>query len=358
MIEDVKDTLAASLARYSEIIDVRSPAEFALDHIPGAINLPVLDNEQRKTVGTMYVQQSKFLASRVGAAMVSRNIASYLEGHLADKPGSYAPLIYCWRGGNRSGAMATILSRVGWRVGLLQGGYKTYRRAVMARLYGEALPLKLVVLGGATGSGKTVMLQALAKLGVQIIDLEALAAHRGSLFGGLSHEPQPGQKLFESRLLQVIDSLDPARPVVIEAESSRVGDVMVPPALWQVMVEAPRIELQVPAAARARHIAEVYHDIAADKATLDALLQRLPRHHSKADLEHWRQLGREGQAEALALALIEAHYDPAYQRSGAVSAPGLAGTLVLADLSADELDRGAHALRQMVQTLYASSPQD
>ena len=351
MIEDVADTRPETLAQYDEIIDVRSPSEFAEDHAPGAVNLPVLYNAQRVEVGTLYVQQSKFLASRIGAAMVSRNIADHLDGYLADKPGSFHPLIYCWRGGSRSSSMATILSRVGWRVGLLKGGYKTYRRHVIARLYGPTITSQVMVLGGGTGAGKTVMLHHLAQRGVQIIDLEGLACHRGSLFGAMADRPQPSQKLFESRLNTVLQGLDPARPVVVEAESSRIGEVVVPPVLWQAMASAPRVELIVPPQARARHIATVYRDIAADPDSLDAALGRLPRHHSKALIEQWKDMGRSGEAEALALALIDAHYDPSYRQSAAATDGHVAATLEMTDLSDADMSVGADRLAAIVRSL-------
>src|ERR1700749_323165 len=137
-----------ALARFDAVIDVRSPGEFAEDHIPGAINLPVLSNAERAEVGTIYVQGSKFEARRIGAAHVARNIAAHLDGPLSDRPGSFHPLVYCWRGGQRSNAMATVLAQVGWRTGLLTGGYKTYRRRVQRRLYDAEPWFRLILLDG------------------------------------------------------------------------------------------------------------------------------------------------------------------------------------------------------------------
>ncbi len=305
----------AALAPFDAIIDVRSPGEFAEDHVPGAINLPVLSDEERAQVGTIYVQTSRFLARKLGAAHVSRNIAHHLETALADQEGGFKPLIYCWRGGQRSNAMATVLSQVGWRTGLLEGGYKTYRRMVQTRLYDEALDLKLVLLDGGTGSGKTEMLGRLAERGVQVLDLEGLAGHRGSLFGGFADAPQPSQKMFESRLLAALDALDPARPVVVEAESSKIGERMTPPALWKLMQAAARIELVAPRAERARYLVSAYGDIARDRAALEEAFERLPTHPGRERLEGWRKLADAGDFEALAEALIELHYDPAYARS-------------------------------------------
>jgi tRNA 2-selenouridine synthase len=311
----IDDPSAAALARFDAIIDVRSPGEFAEDHVPGAINLPVLTDAERTEVGTIYVRESRFKARRIGAAYVARNIAHHLETALADRGGPFAPLIYCWRGGQRSNAMATILSQVGWRTTVLTGGYRTYRRYVKTRLYDGETPLKLVLLDGHTGCGKTEMLGRLRERGLQVLDLEGLAEHRGSLFGGLAGRPQPSQKMFETRLLAALDALDPARLVIVEAESSKIGERMNPPALWKAMADAPRIELAAPPAERARYLVRAYHDIVENRAALDEALTRLPTHPGRKRLENWRALADAGAFEELAEALIELHYDPAYKRS-------------------------------------------
>jgi len=306
---------AASLAPFDAVIDVRSPGEFAEDHAPGAINLPVLSDAERAEVGTIYVQENPFRASRIGAAYVARNIARHLETALADRPQAFRPLIYCWRGGQRSEAMATILSRVGWRTAVLSDGYRTYRRMVQARLYDQPCDLRPVLLDGNTGSGKTEILNRLPERGLQILDLEGLAEHRGSLFGALAGQPQPRQKMFESRLLQALDRLDPARPVVVEAESNKIGDLMIPPMLWQVMQAAPRIEITAPRPERARYLVSAYGDITADPDALETAFRRLPVYPAQQRLDNWRRLAGTGEFETLAEALIELHYDPAYNRS-------------------------------------------
>ena len=314
-IEILKTAEPASLRAFDAVIDVRTPAEFALDHAPGAVNLPVLSDAERAEVGTIYVQEDRFKARRVGAAYIARNVAGHLQGALSDRPGGFRPLIYCWRGGMRSSAMATILSQVGWRTTVLAGGYMTWRRHVTARLYDAALPFRLLLIDGYTGSGKTELLQRLAALGEQTVDLEGLAAHRGSLFGGFADRPQPSQKLFESQLLSLLDGLDPARPVFVEAESSKVGERMVPPALWQAMTAAPRIELGAEPQARARYLVRAYRDIVEDRPALDEALRRLPTPPGRKRLAAWGELADAGHFEALALALMELHYDPAYRRS-------------------------------------------
>lgn len=306
---------AASMAGFDAIIDVRSPGEFAEDHMPGSINLPVLDDAQRAEVGTIYTRESRFRANRIGASYVATNIARHLQTAMADWRPSVRPLVYCWRGGNRSQAMATILQRVGWQTAVLSGGYRTYRRHVQARLYDQDLGLRMVLLDGDTGSAKTELLTRLATRGAQVLDLEDLAGHRGSLFGGLAGRPQPAQKMFESRLLAAVDAMDPARPILVEAESSKIGDRMIPPAIWRTMQASPRIEVVVPRAARARYLVATYADIIADTDRLEAAFARLPVHPSPTRLETWRTWVRDGDFVALADALIELHYDPAYARS-------------------------------------------
>lgn len=187
---------------FDAVIDVRSPAEFADDHIPGAINLPVLNDDERARVGTIYKQESPFAARKVGAALVSRNIARHLDEHFADKPKEYRPLVYCWRGGQRSGSFAIILSQIGFRATVLGGGYKTYRGQVMDGLREVSGRFEFRVLAGRTGSGKTRVLREMAALGGQVLDLEELAVHRGSLLGSEPGCPQPPQRLFESLLYQ------------------------------------------------------------------------------------------------------------------------------------------------------------
>ena len=294
---------------------MRSPAEFAEDHAPGAINLPVLSDAERAQVGTVYVQDDSFRARRQGAALVARNIAAHLEGALTGKGGGWRPLVYCWRGGQRSHAMAAVLEQVGWRTALLRGGYKTYRAGVVRDLYEGPPPANLVLLDGPTGVGKTEVLHRLAGEGVQTLDLERLAEHRGSLLGALPGRPQPSQKLFESRLAAALSVLDPARPVLVEAESSRVGDRTVPPALWAAMRAAPVIRLDAPAEVRAARLAALYAGSARDPA-FAAALDRLPRHFSSGDKARWRALLAAGDLQPLALELVERHYDPAYARSG------------------------------------------
>jgi tRNA 2-selenouridine synthase len=346
-VTDRTDT--ASLAAYDEVIDVRTPAEFALDHVPGAINLPVLSNEERALVGTIYVQDSRMKARRIGAALVAHNIAGHLEGALEDRPGSYAPLVYCWRGGQRSLAMATVLAQVGWRPTRLAGGYMTYRRRVTAALYDAGAPLRLVVLDGYTGSAKTEILGRLAALGVQTLDLEGLAGHRGSLFGAIPGQGQPCQKMFESKLLADLERLDPAKPIVVENESSKIGQLNLPPVLWRAMANAPRIELEVPRAARVAYLLAVYGDIAADAPAVASALAALPGRHGRKQVGVWRDQLESGQLHDLADGLVELHYDPAYERSRRGDERRSLGAVAMMDLSPDRRQDAARQVAAMVK---------
>jgi tRNA 2-selenouridine synthase len=347
--EVVQSADAATRARFDLLIDARSPGEFAVDHVPGAMNLPVLYDAERTEVGTIYAHESRFKARRVGAAYVARNVARHLETALADKPGSFRPLVYCWRGGMRSNAMATILAQVGWRTAVLAGGYRTYRREVTARLYEGAPDFRVVLLDGHTGAGKTEVLHRLAEREVQVLDLEGLAEHRGSLLGRLPGRDQPSQKMFESRLLAAIERLDPRRPVVVEAESSKVGERMIPPLLWQAMTAAPRITLAAPVAARARHLVQAYRDLADDPEDLKANLARLPSRPGRRRVDEWLKLVEQGAAEALAADLIEQHYDPAYRRSGRKQTWTSLGEIALPELNAQAFDRAAAQIAGMLE---------
>lgn len=295
---------------FDDIIDVRAPAEFAEDHLPGAISLPVLDDEERARVGTIYKQVSPFSARKIGAALVAKNAAAHLQGPLADKPGGWRPLVYCWRGGQRSGSFATILGQIGWRVETLVGGYKTWRGLVVREVYDTPVRAPVVVLDGNTGSAKTEVLNLLPGFGVQVIDLESLARHRGSLFGNVG--PQPSQKAFEGALALALAGLDPSRPVVVEAESSKIGNCRLTPEIWKAMVAAPRVAITAPRAARAEYLARAYADLTGDADRLAATVNLLRPMHAAEVMEDWLRLAASGQFTALADSLMERHYDPRY----------------------------------------------
>ncbi|WP_373429707.1 tRNA 2-selenouridine(34) synthase MnmH [Paracoccus sp. WLY502] len=300
-----------AMAGFDDIIDVRSPAEFAEDHLPGAINLPVLDDAERARVGTIYKQVSPFDARKIGGALVAANAARHIAGPLADRDGSWRGLVYCWRGGQRSGSFTTILSQIGWRVDRIDGGYKAWRALVVDRVQNQPVAAPVIVLDGNTGSAKTAILGRLAARGWQVIDLEGLANHRGSLFGG-HPEGQPSQKLFEGRLALSLEALDPARPVLVEAESSRIGRVTVPKAMWQAICAAPRLRLEVPVAARAAYTAGAYEDMVEDPARVEAIVAALSPLHPAERIEAWQAAVAARDWRGLAEGLLRDHYDPRY----------------------------------------------
>jgi tRNA 2-selenouridine synthase len=319
----------AQLSDFDEIIDVRSPAEYAEDHIPCAISAPVLDDEQRAEVGTLYTQVSPFVAKKRGAVLIARNIAHHLENLFDDRPKQWKALVYCWRGGQRSGAMAHILAQIGWSVGRLDGGYKTYRRQVMADI--ETLPatLNFRVVCGPTGSGKSRLLRVLQEQGAQVLDLEALAQHRGSLLGNLPDEVQPAQKMFDSRLWDALRHFDTQRPVFVEAESKKIGLINTPESLLNKMRTSECVLIEAPVAARVQLLMEDYKHFLSDPALLIERLTPLLPLHGRQVLDHWQQLAEQGEWATLVEKLLLQHYDPAYLRSTANNFSRLPGARVL-----------------------------
>ena len=300
---------------FDAIIDVRSPAEFAEDHLPGAINCPVLDDQERIRIGTLYKQVNAFEAKKAGAALVSRNIGNHIETRFMDKPRDWKPLVYCWRGGNRSGAMAHVLARIGWHAVQLDGGYKEFRRHINGALTTLPGQFRYRVICGTTGSGKSRLLQTLAVAGAQVLDLELLAAHRGSVLGHLPNEPQPSQKMFETRVWQALRGFDPAREVFIESESKKVGNLRVPDALMDAMRAAPCVALELPDAARVALLMADYAHFVDSPQALNRQLDCLTTLYGAAPIKRWQEMAASGAMEPLVSELLVQHYDPAYRRS-------------------------------------------
>jgi tRNA 2-selenouridine synthase len=305
----------ADLERFVDRIDVRSPAEFADDHVPGAVNMPVLDDAERATVGTIYAKVSAFEARKVGAALAARNIARLVETYAHDKPPEWRPLVYCWRGGQRSGAVAHVLREIGWRAAQLAGGYRAYRRHVVATLAAPLPPLDLRVVCGLTGSGKSRLIAALAAQGAQVLDLEQLARHRGSLLGDLPGDPQPGQKAFESALCDALARIDPTRPVFVESESKRIGTLQVPDRLLDAMRDARCVKVEASRALRIALLKDEYRHFLADPDVLGERLERLAPLHGRKAIQRWREAALAGDFDTLVGELLDLHYDPLYGRS-------------------------------------------
>jgi len=332
---------------FDTVIDVRSPAEFAEDHIPGAINLPALDNDQRAEVGTIYKQVSPFDARKIGAGMVIRNVADHLDGPLSGKDGAWRPLVYCWRGGQRSGVFAGLLREIGWRAETVKGGYTTYRRMVNAMLHDRPLPHRFILLDGYTGTAKTDLLHLLATRGVQVVDLEGLARHRGSLLGAMP-DGQPAQKGFETGLMQTLMACDPARPVLLEAESSKIGRITLPKSLWSAMLTSPRIVVAAAPDARAAYLAEAYHDVISDAEALAEKLAPLRRLRGHETVDRWIALSKAGALVELSEALMTDHYDPAYAKSRQIEKREVLAEVRAEALDAPGLARAAEQIAEIV----------
>ncbi len=315
-IESLTATEAlARAATFSSVIDARSEDEFELDCFPGAINCPVLTNEERARVGTIYKQQSPFEARKIGAALVARNIAHHLEERWTRMPRDWSPLIYCWRGGGRSGAMAHVLAQIGWRVGIIVGGYQAYRRQVIQNLAELPSSLRFVVICGSTGSGKSRLLNALQAALAQVLDLEALAQHRGSILGPDPQRAQPSQRAFESRLHATLSAFDASLPVFVECESTRIGSLRVPMELVNQIRQGQCVRVETSLEERVQLLMDEYRHWRESPDALIAQFARLANLHGNARVACWSALARSGDWTALVDTLLREHYDPAYARS-------------------------------------------
>ena len=333
------------LDSFDTIIDARSEGEFALDHIPGAINCPVLNDEERIRVGTLYKQVDAFEAKKVGAPLVAHNIARHIDSLFADKPRDWKPLVYCWRGGNRSGSMAHILAKIGWPVVQLDGGYKAYRAYVSEALENPPA-VDFRVICGTTGSGKSRLLETLEQVGAQVLDLERLAAHRGSVLGHLPDEPQPTQKMFESRIWDKLRHFDLDKPVFVESESKKVGNLRVPDAVMEHMRASPCIALTLSRPNRVRLLMEDYQHFARNADALNGQLEHLVQLHGRVKIDNWHAMAKAGAMPELVDQLLVEHYDPAYLRSidRNFVQYGKAQVLELADIGREDFVNAARAL--------------
>ena len=339
---------ATRLAEFDAVVDARSESEFAEDHLPGAVNWPSLNDEERALVGTLYKQVSPFEARKKGAALVSANVSRHIERELLDKPKSWQPLVYCWRGGKRSGSLALVLDQIGFKVSLVEGGYKAFRGAVLEQLPVLAQRLSYRVVCGPTGSGKTRLLHALAAAGAQVLDLEGLAHHRSSVLGLIPGEPQPTQKAFDTRVWDALRRFDPARPVYVESESKKVGNVTVPESLMTAMRASPCLRVELSDDERVALLLEDYEFFVHDPALFCRRLGALTELRGKAVVERWQALVQQGDVETVVRELLKTHYDPGYatstQRNFALF--GQARECVLPD-------RGEASMTQLARELVA-----
>ncbi len=329
------------LDAFDEVIDVRSPSEFADDHLPGAVNLPVLTDAQRVEVGTLYSEDS-FEAKRLGAALIMENIAGHLRSHFLTKPRGWHPLVYCWRGGQRSGSLAHILREIGWRAEVIRGGYKAFRSLVRTQLEELCGQTQFHMLTGLTGVGKTELLQVLRSRGHQVLDLEGLGGHRGSLLGQEPDRPQPAQKAFETALWNELACCDPARPVYLESESKRLGRLHLPEPLWQGMKRATVTEITAPLDSRLDFLVREYDHFLRQPERLHSLLPVLVEMHSRAVVNAWLAQIDHGDFAPFVRDILLRHYDPRY-RECAREFPA-SRTIDAGDLSAAALETAARAV--------------
>jgi tRNA 2-selenouridine synthase len=305
----------ARLPDFSAIIDARSEAEFAEDHLPGAQNWPTLNDEERRLVGTLNAQQNPFEARKRGAALAAANIARHVDAKVIDQPRGWQPLLYCWRGGKRSGSLALVLDQIGFRVSVVEGGYKAFRSAVLADLPLQAQRLGYQVVCGPTGSGKTRLLQALAQAGAQVLDLEDLACHRSSVLGQVPGQAQPTQKRFDTLVWNQLRLFDAARPVFVESESKKVGNLAVPESLIAAMRASRCLRLELADDERVGLLLEDYAFFVADPELFCDRLAALTTLRGKAVVEEWQAQVRAGDVEPVVRDLLLKHYDPGYAAS-------------------------------------------
>jgi tRNA 2-selenouridine synthase len=288
------------------VLDVRSPKEFAEGHIPGAISFPLFTDEERAVVGTLYKQEGREKAIDKGLEIVGSKMAGFVQQARAISNGKPL-LVHCWRGGMRSGSMAWLLQTAGLNVSTLKGGYKAYRGFIT-----EAVnqPRKYVVIGGMTGSGKTTLLYELKKIGEQVIDLEAMAHHKGSAFGSIGEQPQPTTEQFLNDLYEALSKLDTEKVIWLEDESRNIGSVQLPETFYRNYRQAPLVIYNVPMEARLNNLVADY--VLADKEILKTCFNKIERklggQHLKAALQ---ALDENDYHKAAAVALF--YYDKAYK---------------------------------------------
>ena len=332
---------------FNDIIDVRSPSEFEEDHVPQSINLPVLTDKERALVGRIYKEENKFEAKKLGAALISKNISKHISENLIQKGKEWKPAIYCWRGGQRSYALATILSQIGWNVAVMEGGYKSFRKSISKFIDEEIGKFKIVLITGNTGTAKTEMLKALRQKGIQIVDLEELANHKGSVFGSQG-QMQPSQKRFETALFKAFNEKKKNQYVVLEAESNKIGNISIPRGLWNIMKDASQIELIAPIDYRSSFLITQYSEIIKNKSLLKKQIRSLNHLSGSKQVDEWLKLAEEEKFSLLATSLMENHYDPRYKKSRLRNQRKIINTVNLDDISLEKIMAGAEQIKSVL----------
>ena len=300
---------------FGAVIDARSEGEYALDCLPGAVNWPSLDNQERVLVGTLYKQQGAFEAQKIGAALVAANVSRHIQAHVLSLTKAWKPLVYCWRGGKRSGSLAHILSQIGFQVTLIEGGYKAFRKVLVESLPQRVAPLQWRVICGPTGSGKTRLLQALRAAGAQVLDLEDLARHRSSVLGLIPGQAQPSQKKFDTLIWDALGHFDPTRPVFVESESRKVGNVSIAESVMLAMRASDCVRVETSIDQRVELLLQDYPFFVQDTDFFCARLQTLVDLRGREVVQGWCDAARAGRTREVVQQLLEMHYDPGYALS-------------------------------------------
>jgi len=294
------------------IVDARTPLEFADDHLPGAINVPILTNAERVEIGTLYKQQGPQLARIRGLELTCHRFPA-IVATIAEAAKGLPVLVYCWRGGLRSESIAMLLEMTGYPVVKLAGGYKSFRATVSAFFESVRLPVQLVVLHGMTGSGKTEFLLQLPQERYTVIDLEGLARHRGSAFGALGMDEQPDQKRFESLLWNSFRQAPADRPIVVEGESKRIGRLTLPGNLHEVMAESTKVWCNVSVATRVKRLSAEYA-LEEYRQPMAEALERIKKKLGGPQYEELQHKLAAWDIPGMAQDLIEQYYDKLYYR--------------------------------------------
>lgn len=331
---------------YDLIIDARSPHEYEEDHIPGAINLPVVDDAEFAEVGILH-RTDPLAAYQLGARYSLMNIARHIEQRISTCPARSRILVYCFRGGKRSKVWFDVLDTIGYRVEKLKGGWKAYRRWVNEELAVFPSGFSYIVVSGPTGCGKTRLLGALHQAGAQVLDLEGIATHRGSIIGAVPGKKQPTQKMFDSMLLRQLKQFDPARPIWVESESKKIGRVQLPDALLGAMRIGRTIAVDAGMPQRVQLLREDYAHFELDPKSLIDRLAFLRPLIGGEEFSIWEDLAERREVPALFERLMRNHYDPTYRRSILRNYPEIdkSPKIQLEDLSLEGLIPVAQELR-------------
>jgi len=300
---------------FDHFIDARSETEYLLDHLPTAINWPTLNDQERHDIGSTYTNVSSFEAKKRGAALAAKNIANHIEREVINKPREWHPLVYCWRGGKRSGSLALILDQIGFHTTLIEGGYKAFRAEIIKDIPHLVNKLTFKVICGTTGSGKTRLLNSLKKQGAQVLDLEDLANHRSSVLGSIPGLEQPSQKRFDTLVWSNLRNLDQNQPVYVESESKKVGNVSVPDNLILKIRDSECFNLKLSESERVNLLMEDYDFFVQDTEHFCQRLDALTSSRGKIIVESWKSSAREGKISSVVSNLLKQHYDPVYLES-------------------------------------------